>query len=248
MRKPLWKSLIADANHASGSAPLKNFIGMCYIEGDGIDEDVEQGLTGLLEAATNENSSELVLAEARENCMREYKLADKRISLELPPGTVQEWVLDGVFRLAAGYWFCVDQPVHQLKLKMAKQSFFDALESIDEGEIDRILVYGFAVYMAERPSEQESTLRKMNGLALEKEADDYTRFARIAVFSVDSEFERSLEVKDIISLNLLWDLRLVRGLAHFGYEDSIRLLYSTKSMSNCEPRRFWTGKSLEVNY
>lgn len=225
MREPLWQSLVEEALLPSGSVNLRHFIGLCYIEGDGVDMDVEEGLHWLLKGATNETSSELILTEIRESCMREYVLADKRISQDVSPATVKEWVLDGVFLLGAGYWYCFDEPVHQLKLKLARKSFSDALECLDEGEIDRIVGLGFTVYMAGTPSEQESKLRKMNGLGLQIDADNCTGLVRIAVFSVDSGLIERLRADNTVPLNLFWDLRLVRGLAHYGYDDSLRLLH-----------------------
>lgn len=225
MREPLWRSLIVDADQPSGSVPLRTFIGMCYIQGDGVRRHEDSGLTWLLRAANEETSSDYLLAGARETCLIEYKFAKRPIIKDISAATVTSWVLDGVFLLATGYWYCRDQPIHQSKLKAARQSFSDVLENMSENKIEAIIGLGFAAYMAGRPSNHDSETRQKNGIQLELDSDDATNIVRSAVFSADNRLVDRLRADENIPRNLFWDGRLVRGIAHFGYEDSMRLLH-----------------------
>jgi hypothetical protein len=222
MWQPLWENLLIDAERPDATPALKVFVGMCYIEGDGVEKNCDEGLKWLLRAATEESSSKFLLAQAREYVLLEHKLAEKPLSAEISSEVKQEWILDSIFLLAGGFWHCSrDRTDHSAILKSARNSFDLALSSLDEFERERILDIGFNTYNLGRPTEHSSDIRERNARMLRLGPNVPT----VVVLTRDHRSADQVLQNGDIQPEAFWDDRVVRAVAHYGYEDSIRLLH-----------------------
>ena len=228
MWEPLWNELLEAAKRTNAPASLMTFIGMCYLDGDGVGEDLDEGLSWLLKAATEGVSDGFHSAQARQNVLIEYGRIFRKTQLSFEDE--KKWILDSIFFLSGGYWYHLGHSSHISKLEAARASFANVLTHIGDDEAKRILEIGLNIYVMQNPTGRDDrNKREENAKVIDYEILnspylDTERSVWKAVFRADDRLATNL-LECGVDFEMFWDVRLVRAVAHYGYEDSIRLLH-----------------------
>jgi hypothetical protein len=214
--------LLKDAQKENAHTSLMDFIAVCYLDGDLVDRDESEGLRWLLQAATEGISDRFRLIQARERVLMEYTRAGKELNLPLAERT--DWILDSIFLLRGGYWHTLGYPEYASKLQGVRDSFKRALAYLSYENIPNILDIGLNIYVLRNPTDADERRQREANAARMGLVAPSTFAVRKVVLSANNTQANSL-VAGGIDVTEFWDVDLVRAVAHYGYEDSIRLLH-----------------------